>query len=251
MRLPVVVAQLTTSASVEANEEAIARAITQCQAGELLVTPEGALSGYDDDMCFLRSLEPARVERALANLAETAQAAGVFAWVGSVMRVGNSWANCAVGLSPDGARCTYQKANLSNPERASGRFAAGNTLPLFELATPQGTAHVGVQLCREVRFPEQWRTLADKGAQLLLHLTNGRGSPTWRPQLISRAAENQRFVVSASNASPIQLSNSMVIAPDGAVVDELEQPEPGLLRTMIDLERVSDSLLTQRRTDLH
>jgi predicted amidohydrolase len=166
-------------------------------------------------------------------------------------RVGNSWANCAMGLSPTGSRFTYQKANLSNGERASGRFATGNTLPVFELATPQGTAHVGVQLCREVRFPEQWRTLADKGAQLLLHLTNGRGSPTWRPHLISRAAENQRFVVSASNASPIQLSNSMVITPDGTVVDEFEQPEPGLLRTPIDLERVSDSLLAQRRNDLH
>jgi omega-amidase len=250
MRLSVVVAQLVTTASIDANEDAIARAITECQVGDVLVTPEGALSGYDDDMAFLESLDADRLERGIANLARCAVRAGVFAWVGSVMRVSDKWTNCAAGLSPDGFSSIYRKVNLSTSERASGLFAAGDALPVFEVTTASGIASVGVQLCREVRFPEQWRTLADRGAQVFLHLNNGRGSPLWRSHLISRAAENERFVVSASNASSIQTSRSAVIGPDGVVVDELDQPRPGFMRVTIDLKRVSNVLLAQRRHDL-
>jgi predicted amidohydrolase len=241
---------MPTYPSVEANEETIAGLMSHCDRGDILVMPEGALSGYDDELHFLQTLEQERIDQALDRLAKVAQAVGACAWVGSIMRYREGWANCAIGLYPDGSRFMYRKANLSGSERRSGVFFAGNSLPVFEVPTLAGMAKVGVQLCREVRFPEHWRTLADKGAQLLLHLTNGRGSANWRPHLISRAAENERFLVSASNASSLQLSNSIIISPDGAVVGEIEQPGAGVLRSVLNLDMISDSLLSQRRSNI-
>jgi hypothetical protein len=91
----------------------------------------------------------------------------------------------------------YRKANLAMHER--GRLAAGPALPTVTVQLPAGHVRAGVQLCREIRFPEQWACLAPQGAQLLIYLTyavNPAEPPgVWRAHLISRAAETERFVL--------------------------------------------------------
>jgi predicted amidohydrolase len=119
---------------------------------------------------------------------------------------------------------------------------------------PDGSFSVGIQLCRELRFPEQWGWMARRGAQILLHLNNAKRDdrylPVWKSHLISRAAETQRFVISANVAAPKQMSPTIVIAPDGQVLDEVVSDRLAVLRVGLDLSQVSDWYLGQCRTDV-
>ncbi len=173
-------------------------------------------------------------------------------WFGTCLREGDTWRNAAIGLAPDGARSTYHKVNLATHER--GTFRRGDDLPVFTLRSRGETVRVGVQLCREMRFPEQWGWLARRGAQVFLHLNNSIGDagavPVWRSHLIARAAENQRYVVSANAAASDQRCPTMVVAPSGEVLAEVAGPEERALRVDLDLSRVSDWYISQSRSDL-
>ncbi len=130
----------------------------------------------------------------------------------------------------------------------------GDDLPLFQVKLPEGILRVGVQLCREIRFPGQWRALAEAGVELFVYMTHAIDDelhrPVWRSHLIDRAAENQRWVAATNVAHPTQLCPSMLIDPAGLVVHELVSEQAGLLRTEIDTTAVSNWYLYQRRVDL-
>jgi predicted amidohydrolase len=131
-----------------------------------------------------------------------------------------------------------------------GPLVAGSSLPTFAVAG----GVVAVQMCREIRFPEQWQHLASEGAQAFVYLTyaaDSRAVPgVWRSHLVSRAAENQRFVVSANVAHPEQFCPSLVVAPNGAVVAELPMGESGVLRHTVELDEAGSWYLDQRRRDV-
>ncbi|WP_374214976.1 nitrilase-related carbon-nitrogen hydrolase [Streptomyces longispororuber] len=113
---------------------------------------------------------------------------------------------------------------------------------------------LGVQICREIRFPEQWQHLADRGAQAFIYLTHAANpsepAGVWCSHLISRAAENQRFVLAANVADPRQHCPSRVVSPRGEVLAEAAASQTAVIRTTIDLDESADWYLGQRRQDL-
>src|SRR6185436_16209286 len=102
------------------------------------------------------------------------------------------WCNAGLFFPADGGHQVYRKINLAMNER--GRLCPGDQLPTFGIPHGGGSVTAGVQLCREIRFPEQWQYLATAGAQLFVYLTNAANprevDGVWRSHLISRAAEN-------------------------------------------------------------
>lgn len=252
MHLPVLLAQFPIRHSVADNLDRIGEALSRAEPGALVALPEGALSGYSDDLSFLGRLDPGEVEAGLDELAREAVRLGVHLWVGAVRREGGRWRNTAVGLTARGERHVYRKVHLAMHER--GVFEPGEELPVFDLPTPRGEVRVGAQLCRDLRFPGQRERLARQGAQVLLHLNHARGAPharrAWSSGLISRAVDNQRWVVSPNAAGPDQNCPSMAVAPDGEVRVEILSDETRAVRQELDLSRVSDRYLSQARTDL-
>ncbi len=252
MRISILVGQFPVRHSVAANLDEIERILSQTQAGDLVVLPEGALSGYSDDLSFLDSLDPSEVSTALDTLAVQSARREVHIWLGACQREGGKWRNTGVGLTPYGERHTYRKVNLATHER--GVFEPGDELPVFDLRIGGDTVRIGVQLCRDLRYPEQWALMARRGAQVILHLNNAKGVPTarrvWSSQLISRAVDTQRWVVSANTAALDQNCPSMVVAPDGEVLAEIISDATKTVRLELDLDRVSDWYLSQARTDL-
>lgn len=158
--------------------------------GDVVILPEAALSGYDDELSGLAGLDPAALSAAAGSVAAAVRDRAVHLICGTLWPTGHGWCNAAVYFGPDGRRWTYQKVNLAQHER--GRLVAGSALPL--LAMPEVT--VGVQICREIRFPEQWHVLARRGAQLFAYPTYAANprepAGVWRSHLVSRAAETQR-----------------------------------------------------------
>jgi hypothetical protein len=88
----------------------------------------------------------------------------------------------------------------------------------------------------------------------MLHLNNAVGDDSWQPvwksHLVSRAAETQRFVLSANNAATRQVCPTLAVAPDGQVMGEVVSEKLEFLRLALDLTRVSNLYLDQRRTDV-
>ncbi|RPI91587.1 MAG: hypothetical protein EHM40_15335, partial [Chloroflexi bacterium] len=74
--------------------------------------------------------------------------------------------------------------------------------------------------------------------------------PVWKSHLVSRAAETQRFVLSANNAAAEQVSPTIAIDPDGRIIGEVVSPELDVLRAELDLSKVSNLYLDQSRTDV-
>lgn len=257
MRVSVVLAQIPVGFSVPRNLDTILGVLVDAEAGDIVVTPEGALTGYPldgrPDIERLAETAPEQVADAIAALADEAHRRGVHLWLGVCQQAHGYWSNEALGLLADGTRLTYRKVNLATAER--GAFLAGDDLPVFEVPNTSDSVTLGVQLCRELRYTEQWRSLAERGARLILHLNHGLTDnatvfDTWRAMLVARAAENQRFVVSANAASMRQHCPSVVIAPDGAVLAELLAGDTEVRRMDLDLDQTADWYLDQRRRDL-
>ena len=252
MKLNAVIAQFPVSLSIQNNLEMIDSVLEQTKVGDWALFPEGSLSGYSPDMSFLQHINQGELFEGLRHIQQVAEQRMINIWVGACMNVDGKWFNTAQGFSADGKAYVYHKINLANQER--GFFSTGNQLPTFDVNTPDGTVKIGIQICRELRFPEQWGWLARCVAQVILHLNNAVGEDrfqsVWKGHLVSRAAETQRFVLSANNAAPKQGSPTIAIDPDGLTLGEIVSAELGTLRVELDLSKASHRLLEQSRSDV-
>ena len=237
---------------VAENVAAIRRVLAACPEGDWVVFPEGAISGYAGDLRFLDELDGSRVDAALATLAGVASARRLHAFVGTLLREGGAWVNAAVYLPPSGPPVRYHKINLAMHER--GVVRPGSHLAVVDIRAVGEVVRVGIQLCRELRFPEQWQWLCRCGAAVLIHLNNATGEvaqdAVWKSHLISRAAENQRFVLSANSATPQQLGPTLAVNPRGEVIAEAPRGRAECLRLTLDTAQVADWYLGQARRDL-
>jgi predicted amidohydrolase len=252
MKVSAVVAQTRISWDIQRNLAAISAALAGARPGELVVLPEAAVSGYDDELSGLAGLDPGAVLAGLERVAEQAQVRGIHVFCGSLLPEDDGWANAALYFGPDGTRQVYRKVNLATHER--GRLVAGSGLPLITIRLDGRELLAGVQLCREISFPEQWRYLAAAGAQIFVYLTFA-ASPAWpagvwRSHLISHAAASQRFVLAANVADRRQHCPSAIISPRGEVIGELPAAQAGLLRAVLDTGECDSRYLSQRREDL-
>ena len=252
MTVTAMLAQFPVTLSIQNNLEMIESVLEQTRSGDWVIFPEGSVSGYSTDTTFLQQINHGELIAGLDHLRDEAERRKINIWVGACMNIDGGWFNTAQGFCSTGETQTYRKINLATHER--GIFSAGNDLPVFELNTPEGIIKVGIQICRELRFPEQWGWLARRGAQIILHLNNAIGidtvQPIWKSHLVSRAAELQRFVLSSNNAAPKQISPTIAIAPSGQVMGEIVSPNLELLRVELDLSKVSDLYLDQSRSDV-
>jgi predicted amidohydrolase len=250
--MSIVIAQVPVVWDVDANLVTVQHVIGETRAGDVILLPEGMLSGYGEDLSPLAATDPAAVNRALAQVADLAKQKHVQIFCGSLLALEGEWCNAGLFFPADGDFQVYRKINLAMNER--DRLRPGDQLPTIDIPHPDGKITAGVQLCREIRFPEQWQYLATAGAQLFVYLTNAANTRepegVWRSHLISRAAENQRFVASANIADPNQHCPSMVVSPRGEVLGELPRGRCDLLRHVLDLDEAGSWYLGQRRQDV-
>ncbi len=251
MSLQVVIGQLEIGWDpARSGERVISFLRAETRPGCLAVLPEAALSGYDDELSGLDRLDASALMAGLSAVSSAARQLGVHVLCGSLLPEPGGWSNAAIYFGPAGERWIYRKVNLATHER--GRLTPGASLPLLRLTRPP--LAIGVQLCRELKYPEQWHVLARSGAGVLAYLTYAANpqiaAGVWRSHLISRAAETQRFVLAANVASPDQHCPSMVISPRGEVLAETAVAGPQALHAELDLAEVSDWVLSQQRGDV-
>ena len=252
MNLSVLVAQFPVTFDIQKNLDEMLKILKKTKQNDLVVFPEGSLSGYDTDLSFLDNIDNSQVVNAIDLLKDEAVNRKIHLWVGTCLFEEGKWYNTAFGFSPLGNVYRYNKVNLATHERDI--FTYGSELEPFALKFENEIINVGVQLCRDLKYPEQWKWLALRDTHIFLHLINAKGDskeqPIWKSQLISRATENQRFIISVNTAAQKQKCPTVVINPKGKILHEVISEKTNAFHVDIDLDLISNWYLEQSRTDL-
>ncbi|WP_037410097.1 carbon-nitrogen hydrolase family protein [Candidatus Solirubrobacter pratensis] len=161
---------------------------------------------------------------------------------------GDRGANTSIHAGPDGEiKATYRKIHMFDVEvggkvyRESEREAPGDEIVLSE--TAQGTG-LGLTICYDLRFPELYRILAVRGAQVIAvpaAFTLATTREHWEVLLRARAIEDQAFMVAANQVgehAPGYRSGgrSMIVDPWGVVLAQAPDKETFVIAEL-DLER--------------
>jgi len=177
--------------------------------------------------------------------------------------------NTAFIVNPDGCLAgRYAKTHIPLIEAAQAYetlfFTPGEDLPVFDI----GGTRVGILICYDRSFPEAWRTLALKGAGLIVVPTSSSGfrGGMYAEELKVAAAQNQVFVVAANKAGEECLpgeagsitfyGKSCIINPLGEPIAVLEQQEDTFIIADLCIEAVTAArrrldYYRDRRTDLY
>lgn len=147
--------------------------------------------------------------------------------------------NTAVLIDANGQELTrYQKVHLfdvnlpdGNTYRESNTVMAGNVLPPVYNSPELG--NLGLSVCYDVRFPELYRHLSQKGAEILFvpaAFTAYTGKDHWEVLLKARAIENTCYVIAPAQTGchygrRNTHGHAMIVDPWGAVLaDAGDQP---------------------------
>ncbi|PFG09509.1 MULTISPECIES: carbon-nitrogen hydrolase family protein [unclassified Marinobacter] len=122
--------------------------------------------------------------------------------------------------------------------RESDTFEAGDQVVTVD--TPAG--RLGLAVCYDLRFPELFRALRDKGADwvcLPSAFTWKTGNAHWHALIRARAIENQLYVVAAGqgghNSSQRRTyGHSLICDPWGSVLAEVSEDGPGMVTAALD-----------------
>ena len=245
--------QFRVSMDVAQNLAALERLLEPLPTHVLAVAPEGALSGYLPESGFVERIDVERTAQAITSIEALCRRKRLHVIAGACIKDDDgAWRNSSLYFGPNGERARYDKINLAQSER--GTFVPGSALPIFDLTVADMPLRLGIQMCREIRYPEQWRALAVQGAQVLGYVNNAVGSTTgdalWRAHLVSRAAETQRFIIGANNAAMDQTCPTMILAPTGETLSSLPLGSEAAATASLHLEMVSDWVLSQVRDDV-
>lgn len=209
------------------------------EGAELVVFPEATMQGFGTGRLDSQA-EPLDGEfvTALRELAEgynLALVAGVFTPADTVERDGktiNRITNTLVACLPDGSLFTYDKIHTYDAFgfAESDTVAAGKELSTFLYKG----VRFGLATCYDVRFPQQFRALARRGAQAILLPASwamGKGKlEQWRLLTRARALDSTSVIVAVGQALPLDertaaapsgIGHSGVLAPDGTTIAEL------------------------------
>ena len=235
----------------------------------LVVLPELANTGYVFDTMdeALGLAEPVPDGPTCRAWEALARELGVHIVAGITERDGDLLYNAALLTGPDGYIGTYRKAHLWDRENLF--FAKGNLgFPVFDTAL----GRIGVAICYDGWFPETFRQMALKGAEIVCVPTNWvpmPNQPAGEPamaNLLHRAAAHSNGIfiacadrVGVERGQPFE-GQSLIVGPRGwALAGPASRDRPETLSALVDLGEAAEakdlngfnSVLRDRRTDIY
>ncbi len=252
--------QLNTGADLAANLESSHRLIAQAaQAGaRLAALPENfAFMGRKDPDKLVHA-EPEGSGPVQHWLAETAREFNITLIAGTAPLAVPGDADRVYAASlvygHDGARIArYDKIHLFDVDVERGdrveRYRESATIAFGEPAyvvAPTEVGAVGLSVCYDLRFPELFRGLVQRGAELLCipaAFTERTGEAHWEILLRARAVENQCFVIApgqcGEHASGRRTwGHTMIVDAWGNILAQRVDDTPGVVLADLDFERL-------------
>lgn len=250
MRTKVGVVQMTSTADVDANLLAAERWVMAAveDGARLVVLPECfAYLGPESGKLAIAEALPSGGP-ILARMSRLAAARGIDLVLGGFWETGTSAEkvrNACVHLAPDGSvRAIYRKIHLFDVDLPDGtRLSESSTVePGHELVvTDMPFGKLGLSVCYDVRFPELYRGLVDRGAIALAipaAFTLTTGKDHWHVLLRARAIEAQSYVLAAAQVgnhfgTRVSYGHALICDPWGTVLAECGEGE-GVATAWID-----------------
>ena len=218
--------------------------IKQAGNADLVILPEIWNVGF---MSFDRYTTEAedRNGPTLSALRQAAQDHNIYLHSGSfVEKEGDDYYNSSYLISPSGELlANYRKIHLFGHNSLETQILTpGKEVVVAD--TPLGK--IGMATCYDLRFPELFRKMAAKGAQLFL-ICSAWPYPRLEHWIIlnrARAIENQCFLVSSNSVGPNLGANfvghSMMVSPWGVIMTSGGDDDV-ILQSEIDLNEVSEA----------
>lgn len=256
--------QMTSTDDLQANlAQAEALLLQAQQAGaKLAVLPE-VFAFYGDKKRVLElAADEAQTPGVIRQfVADQAAKSGLFIVAGSIasqaddecgnkpVQSGKAFASSYL-FGPDGRELAcYNKLHLFDADvgdaqgryRESDTYLQGRSVVDYDI----GFAHLGLSICYDLRFPELYRYLYQRGANLLVvsaAFTQLTGEAHWLPLLRARAIENNAYVIAANqvgwhNSKRQSFGSSCIISPWGEVLAVQEQGQ-GVVVAEFDVQQV-------------
>ena len=174
--------------------------------------------------------------------------------------------NTSTFFGPDGEMsAVYRKIHLFDVKAPDGEYLESETIaPGTEVVTAKAdAATLGLSVCYDVRFPELYRLLALRGAEVLMvpsAFTLQTGKDHWELLLRARAVENQAFVVAPAQWGQRAdgrwtYGRSMVVDPWGTVLSQCPDRDGYAIATLdlgyLDRLREDFPSLENRRPEVY
>ena len=218
------------------------------EGAEMVLTPESYLDGWSFDREILDRVAVPPDSRYVKQLRHLASELGVWICAGLFMREDDKIYNSAILIDSSGAiALTYRKTHETNGVMEEMPYDLGNELSVAE--TPWG--RVGSLVCHDRWYPECYRALRLKGAEMILNPVAA--STFWpghtyfdihRCTLQSHAYGNALFLASCNSAN--HGGHSVIVAPDGTIAASAGQGEEVLI-TRLDPATYSSYDFTSTR----
>ena len=261
--------QMDSQTDIEANLEMASSLLRQAvsMGAKLVVFPECMnYCGPDTDV----NAEEIRNGKTFSMLQEAAKQFGVWIHCGSIHeknKDGGKPYNTSFVVSPDGElKAVYRKLHLFDLTLEGGKsFQESSHVEhgdAFVTLDSNDLGTLGLSICYDLRFPEQFRMETLLGADVLCNPAcfNGTtGLAHWDVLLRARAIENGCYVIApdqtGQKVSMNSYGHSMIVDPWGRVLACLEDG-PGVITAEIDTDyagklRRQTGTILNRRTDLY
>lgn len=223
---------------------------------DLVVLPELWATGYFNFDRYAAQAEPLDGPT-LSALRAVAAERGLHIVAGSFVERAPDGVlhNTTALLGRDGAVLgTYRKIHLFGHQSAEANLL---TAGAEARVVPTALGAVGLATCYDLRFPELFRLLVDRGAELVVVVSAWPLARLehWELLVRARAVENQVFLVACnvagSQAGTALAGTSLVVDPWGVVLARGDT-QPAVLRAALDPARLSAvrtefPVLTHRR----
>lgn len=254
-RTKVAVVQMTSTADVEANLRAVERLVGAAaeEGARLVLVPECfAYLGPEEGKLALAEPLPGGGP-ILGRMAELARRVRAELVLGGFWEKGSSPTkvrNACVHLDAAGEiRAVYRKIHLFDVDLPDGtKLEESATVePGTDIvATETAFGTLGLSVCYDVRFPELYRGLVDRGAIAMAvpaAFTATTGKDHWHVLLRARAIESQSYVLAAAqtghhHGSRRSYGHALVCDPWGTVLAECGEGE-GVAIAWLDPEVVA------------
>jgi deaminated glutathione amidase len=262
--------QLNSTEDADRNLETANRLVREAAAmgADLVVLPEKwTVLGTPEQM---RAAAESLDGRFMSWARSTARELGIDLVAGSMVELvagQEKTANASVHVGPDGElRAVYRKMHMFDVEVDGDIYAesateqAGDEVVVSEL---DGGVRLGMTICYDVRFPELYRILATRGAEVITvpaAFTLATTRDHWEVLLRARAIENQCFVIAPNQIGPHPPGprcggRSMIIDPWGLVLAQAPDAETAIVadlsfETLEDVRRRIPAL-THRRPEAY
>ena len=243
--------QLRTELNWDETMEKAERMIKQAadNGAEVVALPEMFSCPYDKR--YFKSFAAMGHEKTVEHMKRWAKENGIILVGGSVPESdgGKLYNTCFVFDEKGEQIARHRKIHLFDVDipgmrfKESNNFEPGDDITVFD--TKFGK--MGCAVCFDLRFPELFRAMAMRGAELIIvpaQFNMKTGPSHWEMTLKMRAVDNEVFVVGCSAAKYEGFSyecwgHSAIVSPFGEVLTSCDEKEQ-IIYSDIDLNRVGE-----------